>query len=142
MEGIEASKPSVMITYPETIHFSTSTMIKDTDLTTWDEIWYYPKTRNDFEHDSCVQLKHPQVPSEPTQYTTWRTTEIHHSPNIIKSQENMPQAQAVVEFTESVTVKSSHTPKLFILEEEMLDDKIPKGPALKNQRSENTSPEL
>ncbi|GJW85860.1 ARID DNA-binding domain-containing protein [Tanacetum coccineum] len=40
MEGIEASKPSVMITYPETIHFSTSTMIKDTDLTTWDEIWY------------------------------------------------------------------------------------------------------
>nr|GEV01334.1 ARID DNA-binding domain-containing protein [Tanacetum cinerariifolium] len=40
MEGIEATKPSVMITYPETIHFSTTCMIKDTDLTSWDEIWY------------------------------------------------------------------------------------------------------
>ncbi|GKA84099.1 ARID DNA-binding domain-containing protein [Tanacetum coccineum] len=40
MEGIEAPKPTVMVTYPETIHFSTISMIKDTDLTTWDEIWY------------------------------------------------------------------------------------------------------
>ncbi|GKC61615.1 ARID DNA-binding domain-containing protein [Tanacetum coccineum] len=40
MEGIEAPKPTVMVTYPETIHFSTTSMIKDTDLTTWDEIWY------------------------------------------------------------------------------------------------------
>nr|GEU56505.1 hypothetical protein [Tanacetum cinerariifolium] len=38
MEGIKAIKPSVLITYPETIHFSTTCMIKDTDLTGWDEI--------------------------------------------------------------------------------------------------------
>ncbi|GKC27177.1 ARID DNA-binding domain-containing protein [Tanacetum coccineum] len=40
MEGIIATKPTVLITYPETIHFSTTCMIKDTDLTGWDEIWY------------------------------------------------------------------------------------------------------
>ncbi|GKE56660.1 ARID DNA-binding domain-containing protein, partial [Tanacetum coccineum] len=40
MEGIEAPKPTVTITYPETVHFSTTSMVKDTDLTTWDEIWY------------------------------------------------------------------------------------------------------
>nr|GEY50875.1 ARID DNA-binding domain-containing protein [Tanacetum cinerariifolium] len=38
MEGIEATKPSVMITYLETLHFSTTCMIKETDLTSWDEI--------------------------------------------------------------------------------------------------------
>ncbi|GJR70959.1 ARID DNA-binding domain-containing protein [Tanacetum coccineum] len=37
MEGIEAPKPTVTITYPETVHFSTTSMVKDTDLTTWDE---------------------------------------------------------------------------------------------------------
>ncbi|GJS64147.1 ALP1-like protein isoform X1 [Tanacetum coccineum] len=41
MEGIEAPKPTVMVTYPETTHFSTTSMIKDTDLTTWDEIWIF-----------------------------------------------------------------------------------------------------
>ncbi|GJY57437.1 ARID DNA-binding domain-containing protein [Tanacetum coccineum] len=40
MEGIIATKPTVLITYPETIHFSTTCMIRDTDLTGWDEIWY------------------------------------------------------------------------------------------------------
>ncbi|GJY52059.1 hypothetical protein Tco_0442906 [Tanacetum coccineum] len=40
MEGIEAPKPTITITYPETVHFSTTSMVKDTDLTTWDEIWY------------------------------------------------------------------------------------------------------
>nr|GEW17826.1 ARID DNA-binding domain-containing protein [Tanacetum cinerariifolium] len=39
MEGIKAIKPTVLITYLETIHFSTTCMIKDTDLTGWDEIW-------------------------------------------------------------------------------------------------------
>ncbi|GJZ74444.1 ARID DNA-binding domain-containing protein [Tanacetum coccineum] len=39
MEGIIATKPTVLITYPETIHFSTTCMIRDTDLTGWDEIW-------------------------------------------------------------------------------------------------------
>ncbi|GJZ02662.1 ARID DNA-binding domain-containing protein, partial [Tanacetum coccineum] len=33
MEGIEAPKPTVTITYPETVHFSTTSMVKDTDLT-------------------------------------------------------------------------------------------------------------
>nr|GEY73431.1 ARID DNA-binding domain-containing protein [Tanacetum cinerariifolium] len=40
MEGIKAIKPTVLITYPKTIHFSTTCMIKDTYLTGWDEIWY------------------------------------------------------------------------------------------------------
>nr|GEZ12101.1 ARID DNA-binding domain-containing protein [Tanacetum cinerariifolium] len=40
MEGIVSTKPTILITYPETIHFSTTCMIKGTDLTGWDEIWY------------------------------------------------------------------------------------------------------
>ncbi|GJV16309.1 ARID DNA-binding domain-containing protein [Tanacetum coccineum] len=40
MEGIIATKPTVLITYPETIHFSITCMIRVTDLTGWDEIWY------------------------------------------------------------------------------------------------------
>ncbi|GJT10164.1 ARID DNA-binding domain-containing protein [Tanacetum coccineum] len=40
MKEIIATKPTVLITYPETIHFSTTCMIRDTDLTGWDEIWY------------------------------------------------------------------------------------------------------
>ncbi|GJS75207.1 hypothetical protein Tco_0725088 [Tanacetum coccineum] len=40
MEGIIATKPTVLITYLETIHFSTTCMIRDTNLTGWDEIWY------------------------------------------------------------------------------------------------------
>ncbi|GKB77959.1 ARID DNA-binding domain-containing protein [Tanacetum coccineum] len=53
MEGIEATKPSVMITYPETIHFSTTCMIKNTDLTTWDEIWY---VSNKLDRHVCYKL--------------------------------------------------------------------------------------
>nr|GFA52229.1 ARID DNA-binding domain-containing protein [Tanacetum cinerariifolium] len=53
MEGIEATKPSVMITYPETIHFSTTCMIKDTDLTSWDEIWY---VSNKIDRLVCYKL--------------------------------------------------------------------------------------
>nr|GEW42635.1 ARID DNA-binding domain-containing protein [Tanacetum cinerariifolium] len=53
MEGIEATKPSVMITYPETIHFSTTCMIKDTNLTSWDEIWY---VSNKIDRHVCYKL--------------------------------------------------------------------------------------
>nr|GEV03919.1 ARID DNA-binding domain-containing protein [Tanacetum cinerariifolium] len=40
VQGFKASKSTELITYPETIHFSTTCMIKDTDLTNWDKIWY------------------------------------------------------------------------------------------------------
>nr|GEY12895.1 ARID DNA-binding domain-containing protein [Tanacetum cinerariifolium] len=53
MEGIQAIKPTVMITYPETIHFSTTCMIKDTDLTSWDEIWY---VSNQIDRHVCYKL--------------------------------------------------------------------------------------
>nr|GEW71447.1 hypothetical protein [Tanacetum cinerariifolium] len=53
MEGIKAIKPTVLITYPETIHFSTTCMIKDTDLTSWDEIWY---VSNQIDRHVCYKL--------------------------------------------------------------------------------------
>ncbi|GKB87412.1 hypothetical protein Tco_0959684 [Tanacetum coccineum] len=53
MEGIIATKPTVLITYPETIHFSTTCMIKDTDLTGWDEIWY---VSNQIDRHVCYKL--------------------------------------------------------------------------------------
>nr|GEX57170.1 ARID DNA-binding domain-containing protein [Tanacetum cinerariifolium] len=53
MEGIKTTKPTVMITYPETIHFSTTCMIKDTDLTSWDEIWY---VSNQIDRHVCYKL--------------------------------------------------------------------------------------
>ncbi|GJX56898.1 hypothetical protein Tco_0286795 [Tanacetum coccineum] len=40
MEGFKTTIPSVMLKYPESIHFSTTCMIKDTDLANWDDIWY------------------------------------------------------------------------------------------------------
>ncbi|GJX19715.1 ARID DNA-binding domain-containing protein [Tanacetum coccineum] len=56
MEGIEATKPSVMITYPESIHFSTTCMIKNTDLTTWDEIWYVSNKQTDIVFTTLMLL--------------------------------------------------------------------------------------
>nr|GEW20639.1 ARID DNA-binding domain-containing protein [Tanacetum cinerariifolium] len=53
MEGIKAIKPTLLITYPETIHFSTTCMIKDTDLTGWDEIWY---VSNQIDRHVCYKL--------------------------------------------------------------------------------------
>ncbi|GKC47659.1 ARID DNA-binding domain-containing protein [Tanacetum coccineum] len=55
MEGIIATKPTVLITYPETIHFSTTCMIriKDTDLTGRDEIWY---VSNQINRHVCYKL--------------------------------------------------------------------------------------
>nr|GEX68342.1 ARID DNA-binding domain-containing protein [Tanacetum cinerariifolium] len=53
MKGIEAIKPTVLITYPEIIHFSTTCMIKDTDLTGWDEIWYMS---NQIDRHVCYKL--------------------------------------------------------------------------------------
>nr|GEU82346.1 ARID DNA-binding domain-containing protein [Tanacetum cinerariifolium] len=40
VQGFKASKSTELITYPKIIHFSTTCMIKDTDLTNWDKIWY------------------------------------------------------------------------------------------------------
>nr|GEU99431.1 ARID DNA-binding domain-containing protein [Tanacetum cinerariifolium] len=53
IEGIKAIKPIVLITYPETIHFSTTCMIKDIDLTGWDEIWY---VSNQIDRHVCYKL--------------------------------------------------------------------------------------
>nr|GEY38577.1 ARID DNA-binding domain-containing protein [Tanacetum cinerariifolium] len=40
MEGLMASKPTVSIKYPESIHFETKCMLKGTDQGHWDNIWY------------------------------------------------------------------------------------------------------
>nr|GEX69450.1 ARID DNA-binding domain-containing protein [Tanacetum cinerariifolium] len=53
MEGIVATKPTVLITYPETVHFSTTCMIKGIDLTGWDEIWY---VSNKTDRHVCYKL--------------------------------------------------------------------------------------
>nr|GEV45069.1 ARID DNA-binding domain-containing protein [Tanacetum cinerariifolium] len=53
MEGVVATKPTILITYPETIHFSTTCMIKGTDLTGWDEIWY---VSNKIDRHVCYKL--------------------------------------------------------------------------------------
>nr|GEU44685.1 ARID DNA-binding domain-containing protein [Tanacetum cinerariifolium] len=39
-EGFKTTKPTVMLKYPESIHFSTTCMIKGTDHANWDDIWY------------------------------------------------------------------------------------------------------
>ncbi|GJY76166.1 ARID DNA-binding domain-containing protein [Tanacetum coccineum] len=39
-EGLMASKPSVSIKYPESIHLETKCMLKGTDQGHWDNIWY------------------------------------------------------------------------------------------------------
>nr|GEY82046.1 ARID DNA-binding domain-containing protein [Tanacetum cinerariifolium] len=53
MQGIVATKPTVLITYPETVHFSTTCMIKGTDLTGWDEIW---DVSNKIDRHVCYKL--------------------------------------------------------------------------------------
>nr|GEV67854.1 ARID DNA-binding domain-containing protein [Tanacetum cinerariifolium] len=39
-EDFKPNKPSVMLKYPESIHFSTTCMIKGTDHANWGDIWY------------------------------------------------------------------------------------------------------
>ncbi|GKE46176.1 ARID DNA-binding domain-containing protein [Tanacetum coccineum] len=39
-EGFKPTKPTVILKYPECIHFSTKCMIKGTDQENWDDIWY------------------------------------------------------------------------------------------------------
>ncbi|GKC12581.1 ARID DNA-binding domain-containing protein [Tanacetum coccineum] len=53
MEGIIAPKPTVLITYPETVHFSTTCMLKGTDLAGWDEVWY---VSNKIDRHVCYKL--------------------------------------------------------------------------------------
>ncbi|GJZ02123.1 ARID DNA-binding domain-containing protein, partial [Tanacetum coccineum] len=38
-KGFKATKPSVMLKYPESIHFSTKCMMKGTNHANWDDIW-------------------------------------------------------------------------------------------------------
>ncbi|GJW99692.1 ARID DNA-binding domain-containing protein [Tanacetum coccineum] len=53
MEGFKTTKPTVMLKYPETIHFSTTCMIRGTDLANWDEIWY---VSNQIDRHVCYKL--------------------------------------------------------------------------------------
>nr|GEY74206.1 ARID DNA-binding domain-containing protein [Tanacetum cinerariifolium] len=53
MEGIIAPKPTVLITYPETVHFSTTCMLKGTNLAGWDEVWY---VSNKIDRHVCYKL--------------------------------------------------------------------------------------
>nr|GEV80413.1 ARID DNA-binding domain-containing protein [Tanacetum cinerariifolium] len=43
-ESFKPSKPSIMLKYPESIHFSTKCMIKGTDHANWNDIWYLSKS--------------------------------------------------------------------------------------------------
>ncbi|GKB68000.1 ARID DNA-binding domain-containing protein [Tanacetum coccineum] len=45
-EGLMASKPSVSIKYPESIHLETKCMLKGTDQGHWDNIWYVSNNTN------------------------------------------------------------------------------------------------
>ncbi|GJS24451.1 ARID DNA-binding domain-containing protein [Tanacetum coccineum] len=45
-EVLMASKPSVSIKYPESIHFETKCMLKGTDQGHWDNIWYVSNNTN------------------------------------------------------------------------------------------------
>nr|GEW52233.1 ARID DNA-binding domain-containing protein [Tanacetum cinerariifolium] len=53
MERIKTIKPTVIITYPKTIYFSTTCMIKDIELTSWYEIWY---VSNQIDRHVCYKL--------------------------------------------------------------------------------------
>ncbi|GJX88733.1 hypothetical protein Tco_0340747 [Tanacetum coccineum] len=53
MEGFKTTKPTVMLKYPETIHFSTTCMIRGTDIANWDEIWY---VSNQIDRHVCYKL--------------------------------------------------------------------------------------
>nr|GEY68249.1 ribonuclease H-like domain, reverse transcriptase, RNA-dependent DNA polymerase [Tanacetum cinerariifolium] len=52
-EDFKPNKPSVMLKYPESIHFSTTCMIKGTDHTNWDDIWYIS---NQTDKHLCYKL--------------------------------------------------------------------------------------
>ncbi|GKA71388.1 ARID DNA-binding domain-containing protein [Tanacetum coccineum] len=52
-ERKEDFKPSVMLKYPESIHFSTTCMIKGTDHANWDDIWYIS---NQTDKHLCYKL--------------------------------------------------------------------------------------
>ncbi|GJT63747.1 ARID DNA-binding domain-containing protein [Tanacetum coccineum] len=45
-KGLMASKPSVSIKYPESIHLETKCMLKGTDQGHWDNIWYVSNNTN------------------------------------------------------------------------------------------------
>nr|GEX32031.1 ARID DNA-binding domain-containing protein [Tanacetum cinerariifolium] len=52
-EDFKPKKPSVMLKYPESIHFSTTCMIKGTDHANWDDIWYIS---NQTDKHLCYKL--------------------------------------------------------------------------------------
>ncbi|GJT84650.1 ARID DNA-binding domain-containing protein [Tanacetum coccineum] len=52
-EEVIPIKPSVMLKYPESIHFSTTCMIKGTDHANWDDIWYIS---NQTDKHLCYKL--------------------------------------------------------------------------------------
>ncbi|GJT72717.1 hypothetical protein Tco_1032003 [Tanacetum coccineum] len=53
MEGFKTTKPIVMLKYPESIHFSTTCMIRGTDVANWDDIWY---VSNQIDKHVCYKL--------------------------------------------------------------------------------------
>ncbi|GJT14805.1 ARID DNA-binding domain-containing protein [Tanacetum coccineum] len=52
--SLNPSKPSVMLKYPESIHFFTKCMIKGTDHANWDDIWYLS---NQIDKHLCYKLE-------------------------------------------------------------------------------------
>nr|GEZ30391.1 ARID DNA-binding domain-containing protein [Tanacetum cinerariifolium] len=52
-EDFKPNTPSVMLKYPESIHFSTTCIIKGTDHANWDDIWYIS---NQTDKHLCYKL--------------------------------------------------------------------------------------
>nr|GEZ95360.1 ARID DNA-binding domain-containing protein [Tanacetum cinerariifolium] len=52
-EGFKTTKPAIMLKYPESIDFSITCMIKETDHANWDDIWYIS---NHIDKHICYKL--------------------------------------------------------------------------------------
>ncbi|GJY29546.1 hypothetical protein Tco_0405313 [Tanacetum coccineum] len=59
-EDVKPANPTVVLRYPERIHFSTTYMIKGTDHGTWDDIWYISNHTDKhlcYTHDFFCNIK-------------------------------------------------------------------------------------
>ncbi|GJR82722.1 hypothetical protein Tco_0153507 [Tanacetum coccineum] len=69
-EGFKASKPSVSIKYPESIHLETKCMLKGTDQGHWDDIWSTEQNKS----VGLVSMQDDVIEIKGTLYSTRVTT--------------------------------------------------------------------
>nr|GEU53298.1 ARID DNA-binding domain-containing protein [Tanacetum cinerariifolium] len=62
-EGFKTTKPTIMLKYPESIHFSTTCMIKGTDHANWDDIWFNKVVKWFYNHYLERSLPRPIPPT-------------------------------------------------------------------------------